>query len=387
MIWFYWISGLLLAVIWLVPVLEAAFHFGRIADIAKPQWNPPQEGALPSLTIVVPARNEAAAIEPALRSLLRLDYPEYQVIAVNDRSTDSTGEILERLAAGAESGGRLRVVHVHQLPAGWLGKTHAMWLGARQGTGEWILFTDADCVFRSDSLRRALHYAGKTGVDHLVLFPTVLMQTWGERIMIPFFQAMFNFAHRPWRVSDPGAKDHIGVGAFNLVRRTTYEAIGTYAGLRLEVLDDMKLGEAVKLHGFRQNNVFGRDLVTLRWAEGAMGVVRNLGKNLFAYLRFRISLAVGVCFVLLFLGVWPFVGLLLAPGWAKAGFFVSVSMIAATYVGMFLYTGISPLLFLTYPIGAGLFLFATLRSACLAIRDGGITWRGTKYPLEELRKK
>ena len=132
----YWISGLLLSVIWLVPALQLALHFSEVADLTQPEWNPPQDSPLPSLTIVVPARNEEAEIEAALRSLLQLNYPQYQIVAVNDRSTDQTGAIMERLAAEPASAGKLRVLHVRDLPSGWLGKVHAMWLGSQRNAAQ-----------------------------------------------------------------------------------------------------------------------------------------------------------------------------------------------------------------------------------------------------------
>jgi glycosyltransferase involved in cell wall biosynthesis len=388
----YWISGLVLTIIWLIPALQLALHFSEVADLTQPEWNPSQETTLPSLTIVVPARNEEAEIEVALRSLLQLNYSQYQIVAVNDRSTDKTGAIMERLAAEPASTGKLRVIHVHDLPPGWLGKVHAMWLGsqknaAQQAGSDWLLFTDADCVFRSDCLRRAVHYATRTATDHLVLFPTAHMKTLGERMMISFPQTMSSFAMRPWKVRDPKARDHIGVGAFNLIRRSAYDAIGTYESLRLEVVDDIKLGESIKKAGLRQDVVFGRELVRLRWAVGAAGVVANLEKNLFAFLRFRISLVLAVCAVTFFLCVCPFLGVFLAPGWAKASFAAAVAMIALAYTLSGRYMGNSALLFLTCPIAALVFNFAALQSAFLALRDGAITWRGTKYPLAKLKKK
>jgi hypothetical protein len=384
-IWFYWITGLLLALIWLVPTLQLALHFSEVVDLTKPEWEPPQDAPLPSLTIVVPARNEEAEIEPALRSLLHLNYPQFKIVAINDRSTDQTGQIMERLAAEPAAQGRLRVLHVRELPSGWLGKLHAMWLGARQGRGDWLLFTDADCVFHPDSVRRAVHYAIKTGADHLVLFPTAHMNTLGERMMISFPQVMANFVMRPWKMRDPKARDHIGVGAFNLIRRSAYEQIGTHERLRMEVVDDMKLGESIKRAGLRQDVVYGPGLVTLRWAEGAFGVVANLEKNMFAFLQFRVSLVLAVCAATFFLCVCPFAGLLLPAGWARAGFAAAVAMIAIAYALTGRYTASSPLLFLTCPFGALMFELAVLRSAYRTLRDGAVTWRVTKYPLEELK--
>jgi len=384
---FYWISGLLLALIWIVPVIESAIHLHRIADITQPPWNPPQDTPLSFLTIVVPARNEAAEIESALRSLLALDYPGVEVIAIDDRSTDETGRIMDRLSTETGSDGKLRVLHVRELPPGWLGKTHAMWLGAQQGSSDWILFTDADCVFRPDTLRRAVHYATSNNVDHLVLFPTAHMRTWGERMMISFPQVVSSFILRPWRVRDANARDFIGIGAFNLVRRKAYTALGTYEALRREVVDDLKFGQAIKKAGLRQDVVFGRHLVSLRWAEGAAGVIRNLEKNLFAFFRFRFTLVFAACLALFFVNVWPFVGLFFAPGWAKAGFAVAIVMIAVRYRQTSPLTGVPTAVFLAHPISASLFAVAVLRSAFATIRDGGVTWRGTKYSLEELRKK
>jgi hypothetical protein len=385
----YWTSGLLLALIWLVPTLQLVLHASEVADLTQPEWNPPQDAALPSLTIVVPARNEEAEIEAALRSLLQLNYPQYQVVAVNDRSTDQTGAIIERLAAEPASAGKLRVLHVRDLPSGWLGKLHAMWLGAQQNQSDWLLFTDADCVFHPASLRRAIHYAtaNATAVDHLVLFPTAHMKTLGERMMISFPQVMSSFVVRPWKIRDPNARDHIGVGAFNLIRRSAYDAIGTYEKLRIEVVDDLKLGEAIKKASLRQDIVFGPELVSLRWAVGAAGVVANLEKNLFAVFQFRVSLVLCACALTFLLCVCPFLGLFLAPGWAKTGFAAAVAMIALAYTFTGRYMASSPLLFLTCPIAAIVFAFATLQSAFLALRNGAITWRGTKYPLSELKRK
>ena len=240
----------------------------------------------PRVSIIVPARNEEETIEQALHTLLALDYDNYEVIAVNDRSTDRTGEILERIAenprfsqnareTGHPEFRSFRVVHHRELPAGWLGKTHAMWTAANHATGDWLLFTDADVLFKPDSLRRALAYAESVPADHVVLFPQMIMKRPGEYMMIAFFQTMFMFGHRPWKVADPSTDDHMGVGAFNLVRRRVYDAVGTYEALRMEVLDDMKLGKVVKKAGYAQRNVFGGDLISIRWAKGAMGVVNN----------------------------------------------------------------------------------------------------------------
>jgi glycosyltransferase involved in cell wall biosynthesis len=374
--------GVVLALIWASRAMDAFFGLRRIPDISS--------GGAPSapeslLTIIVPARNEAQSIEAAIRSLLELDYREYEIIAVDDRSTDHTGAILERLAA--EAGGRLRVLHVTDLPSRWLGKTHAMWLAATQAKGDWLLFTDADVVFRPDSLCRAVAHAEQIGADHLVLAPELQMHTPGERMMLAFFQLMFVFGHRPWKVADPRAADHIGVGAFNLIRRSVYERIGTYRALRLSVLDDMKLGQFVKQSGFAQRYVIGGDLVSLRWACGGFGVMHNLTKNFFAILQYRLWRTVGFTALLMLFNLGPYVGVAFAPGLARVGYAAALAVIACMYLGMSWYSQVTPRYFLLHPIATILFDYTVVRSAVLTLVRGAVVWRGTRYPLDELRRE
>jgi glycosyltransferase involved in cell wall biosynthesis len=384
MSYFNWIAGCSLGLAWAWRLVDATLGVPKVADISRLEWDrkPPDN---PRVSIIVPACNEEADIEATLTRLLVLDYDNYEVIAVDDRSCDRTGEIMERIAAAAPPG-RLKVIRIAELPAGWMGKPHAMWSAAKQATGDWLLFTDADVLFKSDALRRALAYAVAEGADHLVLFPRMIMKRPGEKMMIAFFQTLFVFGHRPWKVADPETKDHIGVGAFNLVRRQVYEAVGTYAALRFEVLDDMKLGKVVKNAGYAQRNVFGADLISIRWAKGAMGVVDNLTKNFFALMSFQWPRALASCFALAFLNLMPFAGVLLAHGWARLGYAVALFSMFSIYVGMSTKSDIPPYYFFLHPLSTVLFVYTLLRSTFLTLARGGIVWRGTFYPLQELRR-
>src|SRR5208282_3416979 len=197
---------------------------------------------------------------------------------------------------------------------------------------------------------------------------------------------LFVFGHRPWKVADPKARDHMGVGAFNLVRRSVYDAVGTYRALRMEVLDDMKLGKVVKNAGFAQRNVFGGDLISLRWARGAMGVVDNLTKNFFAVLSFQWWRTLLSAFGLAFLNLGPFLGVWLAHGWAKLPYAIALASIFSIYVGMSRRSRIPAYCFVLHPVGAALFIYTLLLSMFHALSNDGIIWRGTKYHLEELKK-
>jgi cellulose synthase/poly-beta-1,6-N-acetylglucosamine synthase-like glycosyltransferase len=385
MSYFHGIAGCSLGLAWLWRLVDATVGVPKIADISGPEWDrkPPEN---PRVSIIVPACNEAADIKATLIRLLALDYENYEVIAVDDRSTDRTGEIMDGIAAAAPPG-RLRVIHISALPEGWMGKPHAMWSAANLATGAWLLFTDADVLFKPDALRRALVYAPSERADHLVLFPRMIMKHPGEKMMIAFFQTLFVFGHRPWKVADPKTKDHIGVGAFNMIRRTVYEALGTYRALRFDVLDDMKLGKVVKNGGYAQRNVFGADLISIRWAKGAWGVVDNLTKNFFAIMSFQWPRALASCCALAFLNLMPFAGIWLAHGWARLGYGVALFSMFSIYVGMSRKSDIPPYYFVLHPVSTALFVYTMLRSTFLTLARGGVVWRGTFYPLDELRKE
>jgi hypothetical protein len=205
-------------------------------------------------------------------------------------------------------------------------------------------------------------------------------------MMIAFFQTMFMFGHRPWKVADPSTDDHMGVGAFNLVRRRVYDAVGTYEALRMEVLDDMKLGKVVKNAAFAQRNVFGGDLISIRWGHGAFGIMNNLTKNFFAVLSFQWWRTVISAIGLAFLNFGPFAGVWLAQGWARLPYAVALGSMFLIYVGISRRSAVPPYYFLLHPVSTAMFIYTLLRSMVLTLWIDGIVWRETKYPLEELRK-
>jgi hypothetical protein len=379
--WIWLLGGLLLGVDWLRRSLTAVFGMRKLVDVSAAKWEHSVSKSLPKISIVVPARNEAANIEQCLRSLVDQDYPEMEICAVDDRSDDATGSIMDRLQRESEN---LRVIHVRDLPARWLGKTHAMWKGASAARGDWILFTDGDITFRSDALRRAVNYAEETACDHLVILPTMVMHGFGEQMMLGFFGFASSLMVRFWKVRDPKSSDAIGVGAFNLIRRSVYEDLGTYEALRMEVIDDLKLGESVKQHGFVQDCVRGPGLVRVRWAQGAFGVVKNLQKNLFSLLRFSWTLAGLAAIAAMIYHIGPWLGLIFAPGIAKLGFAVACFAIVLHYASVSREFGVSAWFVLTQPLAAVMFVFSLLSSAVSAYLHGGVLWRGTVYKLDEI---
>ena len=383
--WVWLAAGLILGFDWLHRSVAAAIGMRKLSDMTRPEWDrlPCSGAAQPRVTVVVPARNEAENIEQCLRSLLSQDYPDLDIYALDDRSDDATGEIMEKLQR--EFPGKLRVTHIRELPVGWLGKTHAMWQGAQASGSDWILFTDGDIIFRPDALRRTLTYAETKGCDHLVIFPTMIMKSFGERMMMGFFGLASSLLLRPWKVKDPKARDFIGAGAFNLIRRTAYEELGTYQALRMEVIDDLRLGQEVKRHGFAQDCVLGPGLVSVRWAKGAMGVVKNLQKNMFSLLRFSWFLAVLASIAAMAYHLGPWLGLIFAPGIAKIGFLIAICSIGLIYVGMSRQFQLSAWYAFTHPVATVMFVYTLIASAVSSSIHGGVMWRGTTYSIAEIR--
>jgi len=338
---------------------------------------------LPPLTVIVPALNEEETVEAAMRSLLAIDYPDMEIIAVDDRSTDRTGAILDALAS---RDARLRVIHVRELPAGWLGKNHAMHLAGREARGSWILFTDADIHFESSALRRAIRYATERNLDHLVVLPESVIVGFWEKLFLSFFWVMFAFRQQPWKVRDPGSPAHIGVGAFNMVRAGAYLRAGGHAGMPMEVLDDVKLGKLMKESGARQDCLPSGGLVRVRWVVGLGGAVRGLTKNVFAALDYS-PLKVAAASLMILAGVtWPAVGLFVGPFGPRLLCAATLACMVWSLQCAIQTPGLSPLYGLGFPLAAVLFVYIAFRSMTVACRRGGVVWRGTHYPLAELRK-
>ena len=214
-------ASALAALFWLGGGLTLYAGVRRLRGLEEIE--PLSEPSLPSISVVVAARDEGARVEASIRSLLAIDYPRLRLVAVDDRSTDGTGAILDRLAA---EDARLRVIHVTSLPPGWIGKCHALARGEEAAGGEWILFTDGDVVIAPDALRRAVSHGIRNGADHVAVGIDVEVEGLGEAMFVAYFLAIFFLTQRPWGAGDPRTRDHIGIGAFNLVRRDVYERAG-----------------------------------------------------------------------------------------------------------------------------------------------------------------
>lgn len=370
------------ALFWVLFLGGGIVHLLQVKRLERQR--PPEPSPWPRLSIVIAARDEAGTLEPALRSLLAQDYPDLEIVFVNDRSTDATGEIAGRLAAGDP---RLKVVHITDLPPGWLGKVHALDRGVDAASGAWVLFTDADVHFKAGALRLAVALGEERGFDHLALMPDVPSDTFLHNVLLHAFFLGFLLFTDAVRVEKGGRRAFVGAGAFNLVRRAAFDRTPGFEWLKMEVADDLGLGIMIKRHGGRSGFYLATEHVSVRWYETPGDMVRGLEKNAFSmdrysYPRLLFSQAVVWSFLVgPFLALFPW-GI---PGLWWGAAVPAVFLAAQATVESRVTRDGSGAAYLM-PLGLVAISYAALRSAWKCRRQGGIVWRGTLYPLKELRE-
>jgi hypothetical protein len=341
---------------------------------------PPADTAAPArVTVIIAARDEASGIEASIRQLLAQRGVALEVIVVSDRSIDGTAAIVSRLAA---HDARVRLVEVTALPDRWLGKTHALHVGSQAATGDWLLFTDADCLLHPEVVARALRVAARDGVDHVALTPAPIDATIGGYAWhYVFLAGLIDWFARA-NTDQPGG--YIGFGAFNLVRASTHRAFGGHEALRLTVLDDVRLGLLVRRAGGRCRGFLGGRDIRCDWGRTLRHGIRLTGKNYFAAVHYRTGVVAGLAVVVLLL--WIGVAAALASGTALglvAGLSGGLLMLPALVFSRRLDWPVAGALLA--PLVHSLAAFAVVRSAVLTLRGGGVRWRDTFYPLAVLR--
>ena len=375
MFWFGWILFVGIA-FWVVPpVLWFVLRQLRpvlTSDTDISRW--------PRVSVIVPARNEAAAVEQSLRSLLKLDYPDVQLLAVNDRSTDDTGAIMNRVAGDDP---RCQVIHIEVLPDGWLGKNHAMHVAAGMATGEYLLFTDGDVIHEPAALRSAVTYLKRKRLRHLCLLPRMIPGGFFENCIVAFFGFAFAIGQQVHLIRTRWPFAYVGVGAFDA---EFYRSFGGHTAIAMDVIDDAKLGKLVKQHGGTQDFIGAPDLLSIRWYDSLWGVVTGLEKNGFAALNYSLT-SVMLCTVVFFVTMMlPYFPPLFLPLSETGGFLATVLLWHVMYGIAAVCFGGSIFLVPFFPVAAWLMSFAFWRSAWVTLRQDGVRWRNSFYSLDELRK-
>jgi len=344
----------------------------------------------PKVSIILPARNEEAFIEKCINSLLEQDYKNYEIIAIDDMSDDNTGNIIKKIS---KENSKVVYVLADPKPEKWTGKNWACFEGFRKSSGELLLFTDADTFHTRKTISLAVDHLMSEELDALTVIPKMLCLDWWTKITLPVLSTFLHTRFSALRVNDPSKKTGYFFGSFFIIKRKTYESVGTHEGVKSDIVEDGALGKKVKEQGFKLKMVRGEHLVEAVWARDWATLWHALKRLMIPLYIQSNKIAVGIFFAVLFLLFMPF------PILAYSAIFVNISEsfgilcgISLISVGLFylgsiidakkgLSLGFRHALFA--PIGSTVITAGFLTGILHARRSNSLTWRGRTYSLSE----
>jgi chlorobactene glucosyltransferase len=363
-------------------------HSRARLDLQTPHVAPPPGG--PPVSVIVPARNEEKNIRRCVESLLAQDYPNFEVLVLDDRSTDATPAILTELSTHEP---RLVILNGNELPAGWAGKPHALYQAVQSATGEWLLFVDADTFLDPNAISACLAAAKNNGADLYTVMTEQVMGTFWEKAVLPLVMTALSVGFSPRKVNDPKTRDAIANGQFILIKRSVYDAIGGHEKLKNQIVEDKAISEQVKWNGYRLIVADGRGIAKTRMYTDLPSLWEGWTKNIYLGLSDRPGLLLlgvfGAFLALmaaLFMPAWPLLGLF---WYANGGGGLALAVIAEALIvwAEIIYfravvarqMGISRWYAQTTPLGAGVFAAMMFTSAWKVLSGTGVTWKGRTY--------
>ena len=375
------VFSVLLCVVMAYVIVQISTGYSRLDLLESITVENPDN--YPLVSVIIPACNEESAIATTLEKLEQLHYENLEIIVVDDRSTDATAEIISSLSSAKAN---VTMVQISQLPEGWLGKTHALQEGAHRASGEYLLFMDADVWLEASVLSRAIRAMELKRLDHLTLIfknssPGILLNS-----LIADIGAGLFFMVKPWRVRRPKSRYYMGVGAFNLVKKSVYRAIGEHEKMRLQVIDDVYLGKLVKQNGFRQDCMLADSLVTLHWYTSTAELIDGLMKNVYAFFHYRLGYAVVGVLAIFLVAVFPMYGAFFIEGPARWFFLLAVLIRIGGIGGGMVQIGIPPISILFLLITPFISLYIIIKAVMSVHIAGGVRWRESFYSLQKLRQ-
>lgn len=377
MFWLGWIICVLVAMTTIPAVIALKLKRLRMT------LDPDAATELPGVSVIIPARNEQAQIRNALTTLLQSTGVRLELIAVNDRSTDSTGQIMDAVAA---TDSRLRVVHITELPAGWLGKNHAMHLGSQAASQELLLFTDGDILYEPRAIEAAVRYFQREKLQHLCLLPKMITSSVLENVLVCFFGLAFATGMQIYLIRTRWPFAYAGVGAFNLVNAEFYRSLGGHQPIAMDVLDDVKLGKMIKKNGGASDFQMADDWLSVRWQPSLWGVVTGLEKNGFASLNYSVRALLFTNLIFFVTMLFPCLAFFVLPLTAASGWIATACIWHLAFAFMVYPLPGSWKLMPLFMFGPILMAFAYWRSAVITLRQGGVKWRDSFYPIKQLRE-
>lgn len=342
------------------------------------------------ISVIVPARNEERNIRRCLNALLEQTHPNFEIIVVDDQSTDATAGILAEMA---RSDTRLHVVHGEDLPEGWAGKAHALYQGAKMSHGDWLCFVDADTFLAAEALASVLQEAKQQGADLFSIMTRQELGTFWEKTILPLVFTALSVGFSPRKVNDPSRADAIANGQFIFIKRNIYERVGGHLAIKDSIVEDKDLAVLIKRKGFRLVLADGEAIASTRMYTSMGEMWEGWTKNMFLGLRSSPTLlllgAFGATVSLvaaLALPAWMAGGLILLRNGSGISALVS-TLEAAILWGYLIYwrmkvlrgMKVSSWYAFTVPIGAAFFAAMMIVSAWKVLSGRGVTWKGRNY--------
>lgn len=375
------VFGIVITAFWGILATYGLYHKRRMGFLRSVMITNEE---LPAVQIIIAVRNEEQHLAQALQSVCNLQYKNYRVLLINDRSTDHTASIMQSFR---EKNSHVTILTITDLPKGWLGKNHALYQGYLHCKEEWMLFTDADVVYAPDTLQKAMSYVVKEKVDHLTILPEVKSRSEWLNSLLAMFVILLEARQRPWAVRNPDSSAYLGIGAFNLVNRIAYERAGTHKAFALRPDDDLKLGKRIKITGSIQDALYGEGQISLEWYTSVKEFINGLMKNAFSAFNYNFLL-------LLITGVLPMFILLVAP----LPLLIIAGHNAERVMAIIIFTAQLCLFVLPrtrgakwwyvfmIPVAGLVMMYILLKAGILTLRQKGIYWRESFYSLNELKK-
>jgi len=371
--------------VFIVYWIHNQYHLDIVVEPAPPLTD------APLISVCIPARNEERNIRTCVEAMLAQDYPSFEVIVLDDRSSDATASILEDIASRDS---RLHPISGSELPPGWAGKPHALHQASAAARGDWLCFVDADTFAAPDALSSCYTKAIETNADLFTILTLQIMGSFWEKAVMPLVMTALSVGFSPRKVNDLRRKDAIANGQFILIKRSVYHAIGGHESVRDQIVEDKAISERVKWNGYRLIVADGRLAARTRMYTSLPEMWEGWTKNIFLGLRDQPSLiALGIFGALLSL-----IASLCMPLWSLLGIFwllkdggwMAMTVILESLVLWFAVLfarartaykmGISPLYALTTPLGAAVFGAMMFASAWKVVSRKGVAWKGRVYP-------
>jgi chlorobactene glucosyltransferase len=384
MVYIYLSTAIFIGGIFIVYWLHNQYHLDIVVEPAPP----PTEA--PLISVCVPARNEARNIRACVESILAQDYPNFEVLVLEDRSTDATPEILRQLSAQSD---KLKVIGGSDLPKGWAGKPHALLQASDKAGGIWLCFVDADTLLSPAALSSCYTKAIETNADMFTIMTFQILGSFWEKVVMPIVMTALSVGFSPRKVNDPNSRDAIANGQFILIKRSVYDAIGGHESVKDQIVEDKAIAEQVKWNGHRLIVANGYPVARTRMYTSLPEMWEGWTKNIYLGLSDQPSLMLlGVfgAFILvvaaLVLPLWPLLGLFWysqGGGWLALTVIVESLVLwaiviqarARVAIGM----RISPWYALTLPLGAAVFGTIMFASTWKVLSGQGVRWKGRIY--------